>query len=304
MSDIDSLIRRYDAEPSTGLTAAEAARAEELLTQIIATPRGKVPVAVGGLTRPRIAFGLVGVAAAVAAVTLGGHVVGPRTGSDAATLTSAELAAWTAVPTHPAPSPAIEHTAAECLTTLGIATGGTPAVSNIDQRGSVITLTATDPASRERAWCLATATGVVTSKLVDAPGAPLPAIGQGEVNIQSEDAFAAGSADVISLAYGEAGTGVTSVVVTTYAGVKVTATVQDGLWTLWWPGLLIVPRDLATETVTWTTIGGVTQTAPATSLIADRGSGSQDPTASATASASRALGEPSGTASPQPAPSQ
>jgi hypothetical protein len=58
---------------------------------------------------------------------------------------------------------------------------------------------------------------------------PLPAIADGAVNVQTEDSHGSG-ADAISLAYGLAGTGVTGLMLTTASDEKITATVQNGIW--------------------------------------------------------------------------
>jgi hypothetical protein len=234
-------------------------------------------------SRRRLALGVAGFAAA--ALVAGGVVVGGPIadritdhlqalphgpGPGPSGLTTAELADWTAAPAHPAvTSAAVQRAAAACLTSLGITSpAGTAAgISNVDQRGAVITLRATAAGSRERGFCLAGPQGVVLAQLVDTPGMPLPAIGAGAVNVQTEDSHGSG-ADAISLAYGQAGAGVTGLVLTTAAGEKITATVQNGIWALWEPPKDASTGDLGGGTVTWTTAGGGRHTAPVTSLYA------------------------------------
>jgi hypothetical protein len=212
----------------------------------------------------------------MAGVATGGHIFGTMGGlltggsSSGGLLTTAQLADWKATPAHPGvTSPLVEQTAAACLDSLDItSTGGAPTISNADQRGGVITLMVTSSGSHKRGWCLGGSQGVVLSQLVDTPSSPLPAIGTGSVNVQSEDSHGSGT-DAISLAYGQAGADVTGLALTTPEGQKITATVQNGIWTLWWP-----PKDTSTGdlggTVTWSTATGVSHSASVDSLFASK----------------------------------
>jgi hypothetical protein len=281
MNDIDALLLDLDAEPSTQLTPAETARSERLLAQITqyassapaqhATAR---PAAVRRPARARLTLGVAGVAAAalVVGVAVGGQFPGPgtahRTGQEQAAsgLTLAELADWTATPLHPAAtSPEVERTADACLADLGHPNAGAAVqISDVDQRGSVITLSVTDSAARTRVWCLATSQGPVFVQVVDTAQWPLPAIGARAVNSRGSGWSGSGRHE-ISFAYGQAGADVTGLSLKTPAGETITATVQNGLWSLWWP-----PRDPSTGdfggTVTWKTTDGASHTAPLTSL--------------------------------------
>jgi hypothetical protein len=284
MNDIDALLRGFDAEPGAQLTPAETARSERLLAQITrcaqAAPARHAaarPAVVLRPARARRTLWTAGVAAAALAfgVAAGsqfaGHTAGRQTGGAQGPygLTSAELAAWTATPAHPAlTSPVVQRAADACLAsfpTLGAARATD--ISDVDQRGSVITLMATDPASRTTVWCMTASGHPVYTQIANSPQwHPMAAIGASAVNAQSYGWDGSGR-DEISFAYGQAGADVTGLSLETPAGETITATVQNGVWSLWWP-----PRDSSTgdlnATATWTTAGGATYSAPLTSLSA------------------------------------
>jgi hypothetical protein len=281
MNDIDALLLDLDAEPSTQLTPAETARSERLLAQISqyvpsapAQYAAARPAAVRRPGRARLTLGVAGVAAAamVVGVAAGGQFLGhtadhqtgqARAGSG---LTLTELADWTATPAHPAvTSPMVQRTADACL--AAFVTHGTVTaadISDIDQRGSVITLAATDPASRITVWCMAASQNVVFSQVVNSPQRPLPAFVSGAADLQTAGWDGSGR-DEISFAYGQAGADVTGLSLKTPAGETITATVGNGLWSLWWPPKDSLTGDLG-ATVTWKTADGASHTAPLLSL--------------------------------------
>jgi hypothetical protein len=286
MKDIDALLRGFDAEPSAQLTAAETARSERLLAQLTQCapaasrwPAATRPAAVRRPPRIRRPLWTAGVAAAALAV---GVVAGSQFAGHAADrqksqtsqaqgpsgLTSIEVADWTAAPAHPPlTSPVVQRAADACLAgfpALGAAQAAD--ISDVDQRGSVITLAATDPVSRTTVWCLTASAHPVYTQLVSSPQWPLAAIGATGVNVRGYGWSGSGS-DEVSFAYGQAGADVTGLSLKTPAGETITATVQNGLWSLWWP-----PSDPSTgdlgATATWTTAGGATYSAPLLSLSA------------------------------------
>lgn len=278
MNDIDALLRGLDAEPGTQLTPAEAVRSERLLAQItqcasstVAQYAGTRPAAVRRRPPARFALAAAGVAAAVLVVgtvaggQFPGHAADHQTSQVQAPsgLTSAELADWTAVPAHPAvTSPVVRQAAGTCRTISGL--GAIASISDVDQRGSVITLMATDPASDTTFWCMSASGHNMYAQLVNSPQWPLSAIGATAVNALGYG-FAAGPGTP-SEAFGQAGSDVTSVSVKTVAGETVTATVQDGFWSAWWPPSR--PYGDLGGTVTWATADGASHTAPLLSIIA------------------------------------
>jgi hypothetical protein len=278
MNDIDALLLGLDAEPGTQLTPAETARSERLLAQItqcapssLAQYAGARPAAVRRRSPARFALAAAGVAAAslaigtVAGGQFLGHAADHQTGQAQAPsgLTSAELADWTAVPGHPAvTSPAVRQAASACITGFRSLSGASASISDVDQRGSVITLMVTDPASHSKVWCMSASGHPVTAFLVDAPQWRLPAIGATAVNAMNFG-FGIGPG-TISEAFGEAGSDVTGVSVKPIGRETITATVQDGFWSAWWPASSSAgPFD---ATVTWTTADGASHTADLGSL--------------------------------------
>jgi hypothetical protein len=283
MNDIDALLRGFDAQPAAQLTPAETASSEQLLAQITrcaqeapAPHTATRPTAVLSPWRPRRTLWTAGIAAAaVVGLAAGsqfvGHTADHQTGQaqGSSGLTSAELTAWTATPSHPAlTSPVVRQAADACLAafpSLGAATATN--ISDVDQRGSVITLMATDPASRTTVWCMTASGHPLYTEITNSPQwHPLGAISATAVNGQAYGWNGSGS-DEISFAYGQAGSDVTGLSLETPAGETITATVQNGFWSLWWP-----PKDTATgdlgATATWTTADGATYSAPLLSFDA------------------------------------
>jgi len=288
MNDIDALLLGLDAAPGTQLTPAETARSERLLAQITQCAPS-APVQDGGAwpaavrRRPRTRFTLAAAGVAAAALVLGMAVGGQFLGNTAdhhqtrqaqapSGLALTELADWTATPRHPAAtSPGVRQAAGTCLTDsvrshfIRDAAAFTR-ISAVDQRGSVITLMATDPASGTTIWCMSASGHNVFAQVVNSPQLPLPAIG---VTAVSAVAFGFGVGPSASIhTFGEAGSNVTGLSYKTIAGETITATVQDGFWSLWWPLSRPYDSDFFGGTVTWTTAGGASHTAPLASVIA------------------------------------
>jgi len=281
MNDIDALLLGLDAEPGPRLTPAETARSERLLAQItqcapsgLAQYAGGRPAAVRGRPPARFVLAAAGVAAAALVVGMAaggqflGHAAGHQTGQAQVRsgLTVTELADWTAVPGHPAAtSPVVRRAAATCLASFSsFDAAAFTAISDVDQRGSVITLMATDPASGTMVFCMSASGRDVLSEVVNASYLPLPAIGAAAVNALGFS-FGIGSG-TISEAIGEAGSDVTGVSFKPAAGKTITATVQDGFWSLWWPPS---PSNGPFDgTVTWTTADGASHTADLASILA------------------------------------
>jgi hypothetical protein len=280
MSNIDSLLLGLDAEPGTQLTPAETARSERLLAQItqcapssLAQDAGARPAAVRRRPPARFTLAAAGVAAAalvvgmVAGAQFPGHAAGHQAFQAQAPsgLTLTELADWTAVPGHPAvTSPVVRQAARVCLSGFVRDPAAFTGISDVDQRGSVITLMATDPASGTTIWCMSASGRSMIAQVVNAPWLPLPAIGATAVNGLFWG-FGVGNGTT-SEAFGEAGSDVTGLSFKTIAGETITATVQDGFWSLWWPPSRSY-GDVG-GTVTWTTADGARRSAPLMSIYA------------------------------------
>lgn len=281
MNDIDALLRGLDAEPGTQLTPAETARSERLLAQITqcapASPAQYAearPAAVR--RRPSARFVLSAAAVAAAALVVGmvagsqflGHHADHQTGQAQAPpgLTLTQLADWTAEPGHPAvTSPVVQQAVRACLRSFRPGPTKFTDISDVDQRGSVITFMATAPASGITIWCMTASGRDITDWVVNGLGSPpLPGVGATAVNALW---FGWGvGPGTISFALGQAGDDVTGVSFKTTMGETVTATVHDGFWSLWWPPN--VSNSDFGGTVTWTTADGASHTAPLTSISA------------------------------------
>jgi len=272
MNDIDALLLGLDAEPGTRLTPAETARSERLLAQITQCAPSSLARHTGVRRRPPARFALAAAGVAAAALVVGmaaggqflGHAADQQTGQAQAPprLTSTELADWTAVPGHPAAtSPVVRHAAVACLTSFVGDPAAFTSISDVDQRGSVITLMAT--ASDTTVWCMSVSGRAMYDQVVNSPHWPLPAIGATAVNAMGYDF--GGGPGTTSLAFGQAGSDVTGRSFKWGVGETITATVQDGFWSVWWPSRSYGDRG---GTVTWTTADGASHTAPLVSILA------------------------------------
>jgi hypothetical protein len=284
MNDIDALLLGLDAEPGTRLTPAETAHSERLLAQItqcapstLAQYAGARPAAVRRRPAARFALAAAGVAAAALVVGMVaggqflGHAADQQTGQAQAPsgLTLTELADWTAVPRHPAvTSPVVRKAAGTCLTGFAREPAASIGISDVDQRGSVITLMATDPASDTTIWCMSASGQDVYEQVVNSPQWPVAAIGATAVNALGFGLGGEASPGATNEAFGQAGSDVTGLSFRTLGGETITATVQDGFWSLWWP-LNRSSSDVG-GTVTWTTADGASHTASLLSIIPHR----------------------------------
>jgi hypothetical protein len=281
MSILDEF-RVLDAAPAARLTPAEEQRRDGLLAAITRldpdTPPETAPqkvrprrrrigigITIGGtalLAAGALAVGGVAIVPAVVHRLLPGVVAPGHAGS----LSAVSLASWTSTPTHPAATSAVVTSAvAHCSASMPEPSGDAApvSVSNVDQRGSVTTVVVSR--GGYRFFCLVGADGTGHSELVDGPGSALPGVADaGALSVQSADDSGSG-ATAISTLWGEAGSDVAYVTVTA-GGHTMTATVQNGLWTAWWPpvGDSVDPLD---GTVTWTTTAGATHTSSLNALI-------------------------------------
>lgn len=287
MTRLDDELRSLDPAPRAELTPAEIVRADALLRAIVQLDPAPET---GGATRPHRASRPVrarrgplvgaawaaGVTLAGGALLVGGVVALPairdvyhQLPGHATSLSTAEVASWTAVPAHPSASSAsIEAIARQCGVPLAVGAkpmSGRMTVTDVDRRGSVLTMVVASASDGARRWCLAGSGHVVSWELIDDTSTPLPAMSAGTVNVQSTEVNGSG-AQAVSRAYGQVGAGVTGVVLHTAAGRTITATVGDGLWTAWWPPTDGSTGDLGHLTVSWTTSDGATHSASADGL--------------------------------------
>jgi hypothetical protein len=285
MTHLDDDLRAIDAQPRVDLTPSETAHADALLAMIVQLDPSTEPT--GALawhraSRPRRGplerFGLaVGTTLAGGALLAGAAVVGlplaqhalQHGPGGASSLTSAEIASWSAVPTHPSTSSAsIQQIAQECVALVGQSgqeAPGTPTVQDVDRRGSVVTVVVSTPGDGARRWCIAGANGVAASELIDDPTTHLPAVAPGAIDMQTAGSTGDG-ATAVAEAYGQVGSDVTNVVLHPVHGPAITTLVGDGLWTAWWPASVTGDPLLEASTITWTTRDGATHSGTADGL--------------------------------------
>jgi hypothetical protein len=261
-------LRTLDAAPATSITHDDAERREALLGRILDSSATAAPVRRRAtLVWASLAAGaMLAGAAAFGAVILMPHLSGA--GHDLPTaasgpLSSAELASWTSAPTTvPAGSGLAAEAQAWCETSLGAAngTGGTPVVTNLELRGSVASLI------YERQglvyYCLNGGYEKGLWEIVD--GAPIAALAPTQAVLSTAGTFGNDSA-ALTYALGFVGPDVVAVTLNEPGHEPITATVDGGRWTAWWPTPDTSVGGL-TGDITVTAADGSTQTAPADSM--------------------------------------
>lgn len=247
-----SRLAELDAAPRTEPTTADFDREERLLMTVLndnQRPARSIGIAFRRPLVRRTVFTLGGgLAAGLAFVAVTGGLPGFR---DAGPLSSSELATWTSTASELNAS-AHNDSAAEkwCLeSTKDQGGSASPKVTNADVRGSVASMVITrgDDAS----YCLAGSDGGV-SMVID-PVAKAPADG---ITLDTLGARGNDSAE-FNYALGSVGSDVKNIVVRDH-GRTVTATVQDGRWTAWWPDGS--PDGLISGNITLTLTDGTTRT--------------------------------------------
>jgi hypothetical protein len=265
-SDLLTSLTTHDPAPLTALTEHEAQRKNTLLNTITATEREAVVISAPlRMIRRRALFGggilAVGAAAAVIAL-LASHVGGPATvkpSTDA--LSSISLASWTSTPaTLAISSPAGKAAQSWCLDSIaGNGGSGPSTVTNADSRGSVTSLIVTR--GGYSFLCLVGADSLGMWETVADPSTPstIPALDAVTIDSQGNRGE---SANGFSYAEGLAGPSVSGVTLVEN-GTVVTATVQAGRWTAWWPS-----TDAGTlgGDLTISTADGSVHTTPAATL--------------------------------------
>ncbi|WP_146236739.1 MULTISPECIES: hypothetical protein [unclassified Curtobacterium] len=287
MFDVHELLQRHDAEPARPLTPQEADRADALLRAISATPpdwattRPAPSKRRTHRARPWMLAGALTVAAAVGGVSLIGtgplahlvHVIGGSANS--ATLTTAQVSSWTPIASTPPATTDVHDLAVQCLRgyaehELTPREAAVVTVTNVEQRGEVTSLISSGGAGAPRVWCLAGPNGIATSERIDDAASPLKTLRPQSLNLQTFGGQ--GDDDNATMSgYGQAGSDVTSLTIEMPGHPAVTTSVDDGLWSMWWPspGLRTLP-DLGAITLTWTTKDGTQHTGTAQDLTWDR----------------------------------
>jgi hypothetical protein len=254
MDDIDLIPRlaALDAAPAEEITPAEEARRETMLRTILhdtGTP-GRRPAR--PRPRRRLVLAATGVAAAGLAAAAAPFIVRPLL-ANGGPLTSDELASWTSAPA--ALSDAPDHGAGAqrwCLdsTNRGPGAGKPYTISNADQRGKVTSMVV--HRAGNTMLCLVGADGAGLWEVIG----PFTAAKPDAITLDSGGSHGDGSTG-FTYAEGSAGADVTAVTVHD-AGRTFAATLENHLWTAWWP--TPDPHGAITGTVTLTLTDGTTRT--------------------------------------------
>ena len=206
-------------------------------------------------TRRIVAVAAVGAAAAVVAVALHAHLPAPAASAAAAgsstSLSDVQLASWTGTPKALTASSTTGSAAATwCEHGLAADSSAAATISNLDQRGSIASMLVAR--GGYSSFCIADGAGKGMWEIVNEPGTTLPAVAATAIDLGSEDQH---GTPAVNSAWGGAGTDVKSVVLHV-DGRTVTATVDHGFWTAWWPGATVP----GTITAAVTTTAGATST--------------------------------------------
>jgi hypothetical protein len=205
-------------------------------------------------TRRIAAVAVVGAAAAVVAVALHAHLPAPAAASTAAangsSFSDAQLASWTGTPKAlGASSTTGTAAAAWCEDGLAADSSAPATVTDLDQRGSIASMVVSR--GGYSSFCLSDGGKQGMWEIVNGPGTTLPAVAGTAIDLGSEDQHGTPS---VNSAWGSAGSDVKSVVLHA-SGRTVTATVDHGMWTAWWPG---AAAPGAMQAVVTTTTGSTT----------------------------------------------
>jgi hypothetical protein len=273
-------LSRLDAAPAVPLSALERERRDQLLLRILKTEPGIAQAAPRPVVRKRrrarmgwasfgIATALVGAAAFGAVVALP-HLENRLGGSiDAAAsgpLTTTQLASWTGTPRALTAGSALAKQADDwCTTNLGQANGGggAPTITNVDARGQVASML------YGRAgllyYCVSGGDGTGLWEVVDQQVPAGSSVAADGILVDTAGSHGDGAAG-LSYGVGFAGSDVAKVVLHEPGLPAISATLQNGHWTAWWP----TPGDSAhggpSGTITITTRDGASRTVSAASV--------------------------------------
>jgi hypothetical protein len=146
----------------------------------------------------------------------------------------------------------------------------TATISNVVQVGRSFELACTYPGSGDQ-WVVTYNSAQPANALIQDnaypvnPGGPngrlpLPAIAKNAVNVLGGEVGGPTTSSYLGAQFGRVGADVTSVTLVTDAGQKITAKVQNGLWTALWPSKPSKSNYDFIKTATWTTSNGTTYT--------------------------------------------
>ncbi|MEP6843888.1 MAG: hypothetical protein ABJA11_10215 [Pseudolysinimonas sp.] len=259
-----------DAAPGGPLTHSELTRRDALLTAVLATA-DRLPAPVPARPQPRTRVRMFGVVAGASAAGLiaAALVVGPHLlshgGSETATsgITSVQLSSWTGAPAPLDQNSATGSAAAAwCLSATAAGPGsGSQTLQNADLRGQVASMVVLRGGNAS--YCMTAGTNDGFWELLTDAGDQPATVAAGDITIESDGSHGDGNT---GFDYVEGLSGTDIAAVSIHNGTQtVSATVEDGRWTAWWPNSH--PDGNIGGTITLTATDGSSRSMPVSSLI-------------------------------------
>jgi hypothetical protein len=256
--DISSLLSALDPEPRRGLTAAEQARQEQLLSAVLADTGDDVAArTIHRSPARRLAY--IGAAMAGAATVTAVAVPVIQGMQQKGPLSSAAVSSWTATPVRLAGASVSDLPGQKWCEdhATGAPASGPFAVTNADRRGTVTSMVLIRKGNRT--LCLVDADGQGLTMAID----PVGPIAADAIALDTSGGHGEG-ATAFNYAEGTAGTGVKAITLLE-GGRTIEAIVDNGRWTAWWP--TTTPDGVLTGSVTFTLADGTTRTVTGDSLM-------------------------------------
>jgi hypothetical protein len=229
-----------DPAPPAAPDPAEHARREEMLQRILADPRPSRAItrgarrARGPVRRLALTGGTILAAAVIAVALVAGLTLDRADRAGSGGLTGAELASWTGAPhrldVHSATGRAGEHWCLGQLTSAPAADRAAT-ITNADIRGQVASLVISR--AGYSFLCLTGGDGTGLWETIADPDTPVATPGARQIILDSAGSHGDGRTGY-TYVEGLAGRDVTAVTIHD-AGQVITATLQGGRWTAWWP---------------------------------------------------------------------
>jgi hypothetical protein len=256
--DISSLLSTLDPVPQRGLTAAEQARQEQLLSTVLADT-GTAAAVRTTRRSPVRRLAYIGAAVAGAAAVTAVAVPVIQGMQQSGPLSSAAVGSWTGTPVRLAAASAPDLPGQKWCEqhATGEPASGPFTITNADRRGTVTSMVLARGDSLT--LCLVDATGKGLTSAID----PVGPIAADAIGLDTAGGHGEGVTG-FNYVEGIAGTGVKAI--TLHEGDRtIEAIVDSGRWTAWWP--TTNPNGVPTGSVTVTLADGTTRTVSGDSLI-------------------------------------
>jgi hypothetical protein len=270
----EQLLRPLDPAPASSLQVHESSRKNALLSEILSSPGlattppvgAHAPWRVRSRVRTRLAFAsgalALGVATAGAIALLPHSSVDTSPVADTGTLSDVSLASWTSSATAlPAGDVTGTRATSWCQNAVQGGGGAGPlAVVSSDLRGSVSSVILDRDGFSFLCFVGSDSAGLW--QILASPDAPSPIAPSAGVTLEATGSSGNGATGY-TYAEGTAGSEVKAVTLTDSSR-TVSATVENGRWTAWWP--TAAPHGALTGSLTVTTTDGSVTTIPSSGL--------------------------------------